>query len=313
LILDHRQTLASAVVKGVFFVLMNLTPCTGKELSSPRHPIDRLVDDRRAYIEAHGRAPLNKWPTDQLNSLIDQWIEFMDKYNEAEAAERALKPPPRPELRIRHKGKTVGRKESPILPPGSNKRPRQEFEPAQPPRQVAEPARPRPEFENVRPRLEVETPVPGPRPRAQSGHQADDNHAVEDDQVVHLLDAFLDENDDVSRSGGPTAKRPRHDARGAPQRVIVEGGMSKQDWMDVISQVAGQVVGNAVGQASAAIDPRITALESKVDSLIETTKRTHQLLVQLLRNQAKRGGVGAVNADAQVNGDAAAASQSVPP
>lgn len=98
----------------------------------------------------------------------------------------------------------------------------------------------------------------------------------------------------------PPAKRPRLEGPPSPQLVRIEGGLTKEDWMEIVGAVKTQ-------------DPRLPALEQKIDSLIDTTKRTHQLLIQLLKNQATRGtrtggqsgGLGGVNGGdiVGVNGD----------
>ncbi|KAI9743825.1 MAG: hypothetical protein M1818_002559 [Claussenomyces sp. TS43310] len=263
---------------------------TGKELSSPRHPVEKLVEDRQRQLDGI----VNRKPDQsdgELQKLIDEWIVHLNKVAEIEAANGTSRVPgPRSASRVRVLAHGDEPKETPIPTP-LQKRPRSEMETPAPP-----PLRPRPQPVAMN---QYGGPSHPPAPRM-------DVPPMLDDQVVNLLDTFIDEQDDMNRGASPH-KRQRgpqerfHQDRPypePPQRVIVEGALSKTDWLEIISHYA-------------VTDPRIVALDAKVDNLVEMTKRTHQMLVQLLKNQARRPGTG--GSEVPGNSDAHVGSQSLPP
>lgn len=271
------------------------------------------MEDRKAQLRG---APIQPQQQDddvrrEMNALVDEWIVQLDKVAEIEAANGTSRTPgPRSDLRAsREKGKSV-ESQGPPAPQLAQKRTRSDFEtPVPPPRPRDQLVAPVPNMTPV-PRLEHD-PQAGPRPPPQF------NGPIVDDRAVNLLDAFIDEQENFSRNG-PPPKRPRvyqerphqdrmHQDRiyrdrlyhEPPQRVVVEGALTKEDWLEIAGHYSSS-------------DPRVSQLEAKVDTLIETTKRTHQMLVQLLKNQAKRPGAAGVS-DVQVNGDLPSGSQGLPP
>jgi hypothetical protein len=182
---------------------------------------------------------------------------------EAEAADRALKPPTRTDVQKRRQEEMDREIESHSI----------QF-PTEPPSK-------RPQYD-----------TPGAAPRSKSHAQG-----VENENVINLLNNYLDESDDGSNRRVQPVDVSQQSAE-TIQRVVVEGALSKQDWMDIMLQVRPS-------------DTKINALEAKLDSLLETTKRTHQMLVQLLKNQARRPG--SVGSEAQLNGDIPGVGQAVAP
>ena len=234
--------------------------------------------DRHFYLENHPEERGNP-PKDEITKLTDEWIAHIESISGPESGEQRWKLPPQQERRIRHAGMMAADKstpgfETPIPPPTSNKRRRQ--------------------ASLNQPHQDAMFSLPNP---AQEGMQVN-----EDDDVMHAqIESIFDQLGSHSQQSlyhhiAPVPKRGRlGDDTGPPQRVVVEGGLTKQDWLEIVSAINAH-------------DPRIPALETKIDNLVTMTSRTQQMLLQLLKNAKARPGtngatLGDVVLNATVSGD----------
>lgn len=248
--------------------------------------------DRHFHLESHPEER-GKPSEDEMSKLTDEWMKHMETIDGAEAR---WKIPARPVDRRKPSEKHgTPAQETPILPPGAQA----------PASRTNKRSRDQQQQQGTFLLATRDTPQTGNRPLA----------ARPDDTLDQMDNVFQNQSSQAQlyssvygtapqagpppSHGLPPAKRARlGDDPDTPQRVVIEGGLSKEDWFEIVGNVKAH-------------DPRIPALEAKIDTLIDTTRRTHQLLIQLLKNQARRPGQGntlGVNggdiANLGMNGDA---------
>lgn len=241
--------------------------------------------DRHFHLEAHPEEK-DKPVKDEMTKLTDQWIAHMESIDGADARWK-IQPRPVDRRKPGEKANNTPRQETPILPPQVN--------------QAQQSSNTRSNKRNRDASGQQRSFSTNTQPLSSLNRNIENTDALGQMSQQDQMDAVYGL---PSQSGSYTSVYPPASKRqklgekpDQPQRVVVEGGMTKEDWLEVVGQVKAH-------------DPRIPAMEQKIDTLIDTTRRTHQLLIQLLKNQARRPGqagnlgVNGAELNMNVNGEA---------
>lgn len=223
----------------------------------PKFPIEKKAEDRRKFLQDPSTAR-EVWYENELSATVDEYNEWMEAYL-IENPESGNGLPRRSESRREESARSeVQPSESRILPPPFS------FGRISTP--VRGHRRPPSSAEGInQPSSAYVTPY--------EPSQTNKRSRVDDD-----TNGFDDGRSRPGSGGLPASKRSRQADQEVPQRVIVEGALSKQDWIEIMGH-----------------NTRLNVLEEKVNTILETTKRTHQMLLQLVKNNQMKKGGGAAN------------------
>ncbi|CAD6444203.1 401b09a3-07b6-48e4-9d82-0c3bf5169d3f [Sclerotinia trifoliorum] len=235
---------------------------TGKVLAQMSATVARLVEARRRQVCDWENEVIPEKPGGELNTLLDEWIEFL-KVEDADAEnerQRQVDARRRVEESRKEARKQVIAQEN--LMQNQSPGVRIVAGPA-PPQPVADMGQNQPQHPPTGQELVYQSAPNGEfsdangfRPHKRRRTTNNEHHLppqVHQEPIVHY---------------GQDYRLPSLPPSEPPRRVVVEGQLTKEDWRDIM--------GN---------DARLRVLENKVDKIEMIVSQNNKLLLQLLANQ----------------------------
>ena len=237
---------------------------TGKVLAQMSATVARLVEARRRQIADWENGVIPHKPGGELNDSLDRWMEFLrTEDGEAEAermrqveARRRLEEARKEARRAAIAAETMATSPTQIRPAAAPKAPTADMGQADPEVGELVPANGQPDVNGYNPRKRKRN-VERPQTRELQSQVQVKQQQQQQQQSQQQQDAAT------------WAYAQQHPVS-PPKRVVVEGALTKEDWMEIIGG-----------------DARLRALESKVERIELICSQNNKLLLQLVQNQSK--------------------------
>lgn len=239
---------------------------TGKVLAQMSATVARLVEARRRQIADWENGIIPQKPGGELNDSIDRWMEFLRTEDGEAEAERMRHVEARRRMEdARKEARRAAIAEEAMANPQAQAQTQTQ---AQAPNQIR--------------------PIPTPKaPTADMGQVTQDagelvpangqadmngfNQRKRKRQQVRELQSQIQKQQPHQDTPWPYPQQQQQQLpTEPPKRVIVEGALSKEDWMEIVGS-----------------DARLRALENKIEKIELICSQNNKLLLQLVQNQSK--------------------------
>jgi hypothetical protein len=226
---------------------------TGKVLAQMSATVARLVEARRRQIADWENGVIPQKPGGELNESLDRWMEFLrTEDGEAEAermrqveARRRLEESRKEARRAAIAAETLSTSQNQVRPI------------AAPPAPTADMGQGSQEGGELVP-ANGQADMNGYNPRKRKRHT--------ERQQARELQSQIQQQQQQEAAWAYAQQHPVE----PPKRVVVEGALTKEDWMEIVGS-----------------DARLRALENKVERIELICSQNNKLLLQLVQNQSK--------------------------
>jgi hypothetical protein len=229
---------------------------TGKVLAQMSATVARLVEARRRQIADWENGVIPQKPGGELNDSLDQWMEFLRTEDGEAEAERMRQVDARRRVEEARKEARRAALAAETLVSAQNPGARPVAPPQAP---VADMGQQPPQEGGELVPANGQVDMNGYNPRKRKRQQ-------NERQLNRELQAQIQQQQQQEASWAYTQQHPPE----PPRRVVVEGALTKEDWMEIMGS-----------------DARLRALENKVDKIELICSQNNKLLLQLLQNQNK--------------------------
>jgi hypothetical protein len=233
---------------------------TGKVLAQMSATVARLVEARRRQLADWENGVIPQKPGGELNESLDQWMEFLrTEDGEAEAermrqvdARRRLEDARKEARRAAIAAETLANPQNPTPTPTT--------------RAASVPQAPTADMGQATQQAGELVPANGQT--AVNGHNnpRKRKRAQNERQQARELQTQIQQQQQQEAAWAYAQQHPLE----PPKRVVVEGALTKEDWMEIVGS-----------------DARLRALEGKVDRIELMCSQNNKLLLQLVQNQNK--------------------------
>jgi hypothetical protein len=225
---------------------------TGKILAQMSATVARLVEARRRQIADYESGVIPQKPGGELNDRLDQWMEFLRTEDGDAEAERMRQVDARRRVEEARKEARRAAIAAETLVHAQNQGVGGIAPHPQPTAEMGQ--HPHEDGEMIQANGQVDMNGYNPRKRKRTNER----------ELARQLQAQIQQQQEAA-----WAYQQAHPPE-PPKRVVVEGALTKHDWMEIM--------GN---------DARLRALENKVDKIELICSQNNKLLLQLVQNQSK--------------------------